>query len=372
LPGLIFLMLGLACAPLSVQAHKPSDSYLTLRLGENQCAGEWHLALRDLDYAISLDADDDGAITWRELRARQAEITAYALSRLQIRDAERTGRIVVREFLVDYHSDGAYAVLRFDLAGLSYSSKLQIEYRAFFDLDPLHRGLLRLESRGTTRSAIFSPESAIQPFDLSNVSPGSPKLSFLKEGIWHIWTGYDHILFLIALLLPGVLQRRAAGWEPQREVGTILAEVLKTVTAFTLAHSITLSLAAFGVVRLPARFVEMAIAASVLFAALNNIVPLWYERSWLVTFSFGLLHGFGFANALNDLGLLRSALAKTLFGFNAGVELGQLAIVALFLPFALSLRNREFYRHRLLPAGSVAIGLVASAWFVERLFDYKL
>jgi hydrogenase/urease accessory protein HupE len=211
----------------------------------------------------------------------------------------------------------------------------------------------------------------MQQFDLGT-SLSSSKAAFVKEGIWHIWTGYDHILFLIALLLPGVLRRRAAGWEPRRDVRLVLGEVLKTVTAFTLAHSITLSLAALGIVHLPARFVEMAIAASVIVAALNNIVPVWCDRSWLVAFGFGLLHGFGFANALTDLGLHRGALAKTLFGFNAGVEIGQLAIVALFLPLALSLRNREFYRHRLLPAGSVAIGLVAAAWFVERLLDYKL
>jgi hydrogenase/urease accessory protein HupE len=194
--------------------------------------------------------------------------------------------------------------------------------------------------------------------------------SFVK-GVWHIWTGYDHILFLIALLLPGVLQRRATGWEAQAAPRSILSDVLKTVTAFTLAHSITLSLAALEIVRLPPRFVESAIAASVILAAVNNLLPLLSDRGWLVAFTFGLMHGFGFANALADLGLRRATLAPALFGFNFGVELGQLAIVGLFLPPALLLRHRSFYHRALLPAGSGAIAVVAALWLAERVFDFK-
>jgi hypothetical protein len=148
-------------------------------------------------------------------------------------------------------------------------------------------------------------------------------------------------------------------------------KVLKVVTAFTVAHSITLSLAVLGYVHLPSRLVESAIAASVVVAALNNLVPLFGEGGWMVAFGFGLLHGFGFANALRDLGLQHGQLAVTLFGFNLGVEIGQLAIVSAFLPLALSLRRLLFYQRFILRFGSAAIIVVASTWLAERALDFK-
>jgi hypothetical protein len=167
------------------------------------------------------------------------------------------------------------------------------------------------------------------------------------------------------------LRRAGGGWEPVEAARPAFANVLKIVTAFTVAHSITLSLAALGWVQLPLRLVESAIAASVLLAAFNNLAPFFAERGWIVAFGFGLIHGFGFANALRDLGLRQGQLAATLFGFNLGVELGQLLIVALFLPIALALRHLLLYQRLVLRFGSAAILTVAAAWFAERLFDFK-
>jgi len=358
-------------AATPMHAHKPSDSYLTVRATPAQVTGEWHLALRDLEDAIGLDADDNGAITWDELRSRQTALSAYAGARLHLRSGQQSAQLRITELLVDHHSDGAYAVLRFTVDRLASVAALEVQYRALFDLDPSHRGLLRLEHGGRTRLAIFSPTTSTQHFDLTTPAPRTAWLTFVKEGMWHIWTGYDHFLFLLALLLPGVLRHGADGWEPVVAARPAFVNVLKVVTAFTVAHSITLSLAALGIVHLPARLVESAIAASVVLAALNNLVPFFAERGWLVAFGFGLLHGFGFANALGDLGLRHGDLAITLFGFNLGVELGQLLIVALFLPLALAVRHLLFYRHFVLRAGSVAIIAVAVTWFAERALDFK-
>jgi hypothetical protein len=139
-----------------------------------------------------------------------------------------------------------------------------------------------------------------------------------------------------------------------------------------VAHSITLSLAALGIVALPSRLVESAIAASVVVAALNNLKPVVEGRRWLVAFGFGLIHGFGFASVLTELGLPRDALVLALVGFNLGVEAGQLAIVALFLPLAYALRASRFYRRTVMFGGSLAIALVAGIWLAERLFGFKL
>jgi len=146
-------------------------------------------------------------------------------------------------------------------------------------------------------------------------------------------------------------------------------DVVKVVTAFTLAHSITLSLAGLQIISLPSRLVESVIAASVIVAALNNLRGTVEGKRWLMAFGFGLIHGFGFASVLADLGLPQGALVLALVGFNVGVELGQLAIVAVFLPLAFWLRATRFYRVGLLMAGSIVVALLASWWLAQRLFD---
>jgi hypothetical protein len=189
------------------------------------------------------------------------------------------------------------------------------------------------------------------------------------EGTWHIWIGFDHILFLLALLLPAVLVRAGRDWTPTPSLRRAGTEVLKVVTAFTLAHSITLSLAVLGFVSLPSRVVESVIAASVVLAALNNLRGTVDRRRWVMAFAFGLVHGFGFASVLADLGLPQGALALALVGFNLGVEIGQLAIVAVFLPIAFALRATAFYRVGVLRFGSLLVALLAAWWFVQRAFD---
>ena len=169
-------------------------------------------------------------------------------------------------------------------------------------------------------------------------------LTFCLEGVWHIWIGFDHILFILSLLLPSVLVYRDRQWRPAPKPAPVFWDVLKVVTAFTVAHSITLSLAALGVLSLPSRLVESTIAASVVLAALNNLRPLVLGRRWLVAFCFGLIHGFGFASVLADLGLPQDALLLALVGFNLGVEVGQLCIVIAFLPLAFLARGSLLYR----------------------------
>jgi len=368
----IIVALLLTMSGWNAAAHTQSSAFLMLRINQGSLLGEWHLALRDLEDAVGLDANDDGLITWDELRSRKDAVCAYALSRLQIRDDALHGSIRVTDFLVENHSDGAYAVLRIIIDGLNQPATLQVNYHAFFDIDPKHRGLLKLEYQGSNRLAVFAPDTQIQTFELhSDVSKRTPACTFINEGIWHIWRGYDHILFLLALLLPGVLRRRDGTWEPVMAVKPAVIRVLQIVTAFTVAHSITLSLAALGLVHLPSRLIESAIAASVVMAALNNLRPFFFERGWLVAFGFGLLHGFGFANALSDLGLHSGQFAMTLFGFNLGVELGQLAIVALFLPMALTLRHLLFYPRVVLRLGSASIVAISATWLAERVLDFK-
>lgn len=363
----------LALISLSALAHKPSDSYLSLEVDGAQLRGRWDIALRDLEYAIGLDENGDGAITWGELRRRHGNITAYALARLEVTANHRPCALSPSAHQVDQHSDGAYAVLRFRAeCGAGEIQSVGVGYRLFFDLDPTHRGLLNLTRASNTRAAVLSPEHSKQEFSLAEEGWLAPLLAYAREGVWHIWIGIDHVLFLVSLLLPAVLVAAAGGWQTATRFTPVFWDVFKVVTAFTVAHSITLSLAALALIELPTRWVESAIAFSVVCAALNNLWPLVRRGRWLVAFAFGLIHGFGFASVLADLGLPRHALLPALVGFNLGVEAGQLVIVLAFLPLAYGLRRTWFYRRLVFVGGSAAIALVAALWMFERLFDVKL
>jgi hypothetical protein len=362
--------------PLVAAAHKPSDSYLTLRGNGDRAeiAVRWDIALRDLDYVLELDRDGNGLLTWGEVRTRADDITKYATSRLVVTagDNECTWK-TVSPIQLDNHSDGTYAVLSLAAKCDWLAKGVKLQYSLLFDVDPSHRGLVQWVAPGGTASQalVFGTDSATQP--LAMEPPGAwPTLrQYLVDGTWHIWIGFDHILFLLSLLLPAVLVRAGNHWEPAPSLKRSLVEVLKVVTAFTLAHSITLSLAALQVISLPSRIVESTIAASVAFAALNNLRGTIEKKRWVMAFVFGLIHGFGFASVLADLGLPQGALALALVGFNVGVEIGQLAIVAVFVPIAFVLRRTRFYRHGVLTFGSVAVAIVAAYWFAQRAFDLQ-
>jgi hypothetical protein len=365
---LLFLALWAEVA----HAHKPSDAYLVLSPDGASVAGQWDIALRDLDFAIGLDADGDGAITWGEVKAKREDIVAYAMARLAIAADGDVCPTKVAEILIDNHSDGAYAVLRFTAACPHAPEKLQVTYHLFADIDPQHRGLLRLEMAGQTRTAIFGPQNPQQAFEAGGQSLWRQFLDYWAAGVEHIWTGYDHILFLLSLLLPAVMTLDGGEWRPGRGFRAAFIDVLKIVTAFTLAHSITLALATLRIVEIPARLSESAIALTVTLAALNNICPVIRGRRWIVGFGFGLIHGFGFASALMDLGLPKDALALSLAGFNLGVETGQLAIVAAFLPLAYLSRGAWFYRTIVVTCGSWFIVVVATLWFLERSLNLRI
>jgi HupE / UreJ protein len=368
--NLLIIFSFFACS--GAWAHKPSDSYLTLSVNGPSVQGQWDIALRDLDFTIGLDANGDGELTWGEVKAKHEAIVAYAMPRLLIATDGNLCPVKVTEHLIDNHSDGAYAVMKFVADCMVEPTKLELEYRLFFEVDPQHKGLLNLIYQGQSRTAIFSPDTSKQTFELKAASKWQQFTDYVKHGIEHIWKGFDHILFLLSLLLPAVLMLSNKKWQPTSSFRAAVIDVLKIVTAFTLAHSITLTLATLGFVSLPSRFVESAIAASVVLAAANNVWPLFQGKRWIVAFFFGLIHGFGFASVLADLGLPQGALILALVGFNLGVEIGQLAIVSVFLPLAYLARRTWLYQRVILVAGSLVIVSLAGTWLIERAFNMSI
>lgn len=356
-------------------AHKPSDSYLKISVNGARIEGQWDIALRDLDYAIGLDLDQDNAVTWGEVKAKHADIAAYALSRLTLGPPGAPCAAEVNEHLIDSHSDGAYAVLRFAAACPAAPADLEIGYRLFFDVDPTHRGLVSITAGASNQAGILSAASPVQRFPLAGLSWRAQLADYFRDGVLHIWDGFDHMLFILALLFP-VLLATGAGADGGRVPGPPLIPALKTilkvVTAFTAAHALTLSLASAGVIGAPTRIVEPAIALTVVLAALNNIRPVARAGGWPMAFCFGLIHGFGFAAVIGGLGLSKSSLLVALVGFNVGVEAGQLGIVALFLPVAYALGYTHRLRRALMLGGSAAVALIGAIWFVQRAFNVVL
>jgi hypothetical protein len=189
----------------------------------------------------------------------------------------------------------------------------------------------------------------------------------VAEGVSHIWEGYDHLAFVTLLVLPIVLggPRRRDGKRPPTR--NAIASIAGVITAFTAAHSLTLALATLGVVSVPTRAVESAIAISVLVAAVANVLPNVPRLGAKLAFGFGLVHGLGFATALGDLGARDAGVAASLAGFNVGVELGQLAVVAAALPILFALRDSRVARVAVNYACSAACVGLAAIWLAERL-----
>jgi HupE / UreJ protein len=356
------LLLGCTLA----QAHIASNGFLTMQVDRAQVSGALELAIRDGELAVGLDHDGDGKVTWGELRASQTALQTYVLEHLHLAGADGTCRMGFGPVEVNERVDGNYLWLPFTAACGSVRKHLSIDYTVLDTEDPSHRGLLTLSANGATQTAVLGGGSTARLFELDHPSPWVAFIEYLRAGIWHIWSGIDHLLFLLSLLLPAVLVRRQNRWVAVPMAAPAFANIVKVVTAFTLAHSMTLSLAAFDVIRLPGRLTESIIAASIIVAALNNVFPRVTEGRWRIAFAFGLLHGFGFASVLAEMGLPKGARLVSLVAFNLGVETGQLAVVLAVMPLAYLLRSTAFYRRGVMPWGSSAIAALALVWLMQR------
>lgn len=362
---LLWILAALLAAPLA-QAHIASNGFLSLQVDGTRISGAIELAIRDGELAVGLDHDRDGKVTWGELRASQTALQVYVLDHLRLAGADGPCRMTFSSVEVNERVDGNYLWLPFSAACGSVGKHLSIDYTVLNGEDPSHRGLLTLNANGAAQTAVLGGGSTAHLFELDHPSPWVAFIEYLRAGIWHIWSGIDHLLFLLSLLLPAVLVRRQNRWEAVPMAAPAFANIVKVVTAFTLAHSMTLSLAAFDVIRLPGRLTESVIAASIIVAALNNVFPRVTEGRWRIAFAFGLLHGFGFASVLAEMGLPKGARLVSLVAFNLGVEVGQLAVVVGVMPLAYVLRSTAFYRRGVMPWGSSAIAALALVWFMQR------
>jgi hypothetical protein len=305
------------------------------------------------------DADRDGTLSAAEVDAHRARLTRDLSDRLRVTDGARPGTLTLGHLPVPATMQNlriearSHSTLRLTYSWQAPIRTVGLHYGFFEPGVSTASCLATILHGGQVRSVVFTPESRDLTVRADGTSVVAQAKSFVVLGIEHIVTGYDHVLFLLSLLM----------------LGGGLGCLMKTVSAFTVAHSITLSLAVLDIVKLPGQWVESAIALSIVYVAVENF---WRREAalknrWLITFGFGLVHGLGFASILQEFAIPRRELAVALASFNVGVEAGQVAIVTVAFLLLQALRRwpAELWVRRLVSAGAAAAGMV---WFVQRAF----
>ncbi|HKQ75403.1 MAG TPA: HupE/UreJ family protein [Blastocatellia bacterium] len=352
-PAICLLLVLMILAAASALAHDPGLSSARLKLDGNKTAARLTFARDEIAIIAPMDTDSDGRITQSEFDAALPRLESLAkesfLLNLDGNDLSPASVAV---------SIDESAAIHFDLEFLpAQGSRLVFRSLLIEKFPRGHRQFLSLLDAGENTHAqrmldatnnSFECDLATLPISLSRPHAFG---GFLLLGIEHILLGFDHLAFLFALLIAGGRAR----------------EAVKIITSFTVAHSITLGLATMDVVRVPSGIVEPLIAASIIFVGLENIFRREIKRRWLLTFAFGLVHGFGFASALRELGVGTGLRAVTpLLSFNLGVEIGQIAIAALILPLIWKLRQQPRFALRFVPACSILVALAGAYWLIER------
>ena len=369
-------------------AHFPDQSYIYLQIQKSSVGGYFEISTRDLNKVFGLDLK--AGLTKEEVAPHITKIQEYVLQNTSfntVADGDYQIRFTEPDIL-RAKAFGDFVVLKFELEGLKkVPEKINVYYEAFIKDISGHTALLVIEENKNTGldnnesmySLQFSPGKSRQELVTTENFLLRSFWAMIKSGVWHIWIGFDHILFLLALLLPSVLKFRsndgvlvagsdARRWIPVERLKPALRNVVKIVTFFTIAHSITLCLAAFDVISLPSRLIESIIAISIALAAIHNIFPRFSGKEWLIAFVFGLFHGFGFASVLAEKGLVGNYMGLSIFGFNLGVEIGQLAIIVLVFPILYLLRKTFLYP-KIRVFGSIILILFSLYWFIERAFN---
>jgi hypothetical protein len=365
---LVLTLFGLAPA---VQAHQSGNSYLQIS-GEMQAGLKVQLdfAIKDINGLLQLPPAQQKEISRAALQAMQPAITATVAKSLTLEADGAALSLTFEAQSVTVHNDGLYVRQNYTTAGsTAQADYLLVHYDFFNEDEKLARALFKLAVNGSEVSSVFDARHAVQRFALRNVPLSDTLFVFAREGALHIWSGPDHLLFLLCLLLPGLMLAGAQATGLPARLSPPLFYALKVVTAFTLAHSLTLLAATMDWVALPDRWIEAAIAGSIIVAALLNLTRTSKNHHWKFAFGFGLIHGLGFANGLRELGLSQTHFIETLLAFNLGVEFGQLVVVLAAGVLVLPFLKRAGFAAGMLRWGSLLTIVVAGGWLAERLIS---
>lgn len=375
----LFLVLGQAAVAFG---HTGNESYVYLDIYDNTVEGRVEFPINDLNDVLGTDFPKNAD---RALVAAEAErelLYEYTDQHLELSEQAGGEWPLVFGDLETLGANGGYIIVNFavDQEFASVPRSFTAAYDGIIHAKPERSALLIIGTdwgSGTFNNEAdellrFTAEQPVQEVDLGGTSFWRGFTGVVILGAEHIEIGSDHILFVVALLLPSVLVfSKLAGWQPSASFRSSLWRVLKIVTMFTIAHTITLTLGGLGIVEFSPVLVETIIAASIILAALHNIRPVLMNKEWIIAFVFGLFHGFGFAGLLGDLGLTQSRQFVSLLGFNLGIELGQATIILMVFPALFIARRTRAYVPAM-HAGSVVLIAVASAWVLDRALGVDL
>jgi len=314
----------LLLAPADARAHQSSVVRLEIQPRGREVVLQVRGSRHDLSPALGVAAGVNPLA--RLYLAKRQQVTKAVAGYITVTSARGARPCAVRDRALE--ADEEQVTVRLTYRCPRLPDPLTLRYDLFFDQDPTHRVLVTVEGSG--RGTL---DRRHRVFTLDVASVWDNARDFVVLGVEHIFTGYDHILFLVGLLLAAGLV--GGGLRPG------LSYLLAVVTSFTVAHSITLICAALGWIALGSRVVEPAIAATIIYVGVENIVVQAPRRRWMLTFLFGLVHGFGFAHILSEVGLPQRGLVLSLLGFNLGVELGQVTLVAVLFPVVHLLSRQQ-------------------------------
>lgn len=375
---LTFFLAFCSCAIQTVDAHAMNENYVFINIQEHSIDGRVEIRSNDLEDKFGIQLLNQDTSPQEQAVLHASKVQTYIRENLSLGNQETNYPIKFTK--VDYLGEGDqsnFTQYFFEVATSEIPDILTIKNTLLYQGDRFHRSLLLVEYNQKTdtnygiehAAMVFGPNRSEQTLDLNNIpSILWPKDMFM-QGVWHIWIGLDHILFLVAILLPVVLIYSNKQWLPTEKFTSTLWSVLKIVTVFTIAHSITLALAAFDYIQLSSRIVESVIALSIVLAALNNVFVVSKKSSLYIILVLGLFHGLGFASVMGHLPFRMVDGLKSILYFNLGVEAGQMAIVLVLFPILFLLRAKPAYSKWIMPAVSIILALIASYWFIERAFE---
>lgn len=355
----------------TLYAHQSSVSFLQIDAPTAQKNGSmtarWKIAVLDVELAIGLDDDQNDAITWGEIKANAERISNFAKASIKIQQNELDCSMIQKDLMIEALNSGVYIVADLQFSCLNVDpTPMTLIYQPMQNLDSSHKGVINFKMLKEDRVFVLDQNKFTSKLSNESDQGLASFIRFLLQGIWHIAIGVDHILFLLALLLSSVIHVRNRQLQFNNRLMPIISDVIKIVTVFTVAHSISLIAASMQWIDLPTRFVETTIAVSVALGGFMILFPIQNKYRLMLVFSFGLIHGFGFANVLRDLLVSQQTLMLGTLGFNIGVEIGQLMIVLLALPVFYFGTRYYWYKARFIPITAIAIVFIGAFWAVER------
>ena len=348
-------------------AHAISTSFVLLDApaADGPVGVRWDLSLHDIVWSVFIDRDFDGAVTWAEVQTAQITIEAAVLGQIAVQRGGASCALRIRDLALAKRVEQNFLSVAM-VADCPRRGLLALGGGFFMSGDASQRVLLSATRGAEKLAGVISPATP-QWNEPERSSAWASFVRFTGEGIWHVAIGYDHIAFVLLLLLPSVLRQVDGKWQGATRLSQVTRDIVTIVTAFTVAHSTTLALAVTGTVHLPTQPIEVAIAASIAVAAGINLLPRLSRLRLPLAFGFGFVHGFGFANALGEIDAGGTTLLPLLAGFNIGVEIAQLTLVALVLPLIFVARGTRWYANGVMPLGSCALGAAGIVWLLQRI-----